>query len=87
MLFKSNLNAAPGSDGITSLLYHDHWDTMGDSLYEVIKANMSGEMPTLSQRTSLMVFGCKPKKSQSLLPSDKRRISLMNSDFKILTGL
>ena len=87
VLFKSNLNAAPGSDGITSLLYHDHWDTMGDSLYEVTKATMSGEMPTLSQRTSLMVFGCKPKKSQSLLPSDKRRISLMNSDFKLLTGL
>ena len=44
-------------------------------------------MPTLSQRTSLMVFGNKPKKVNSQLPSDKRRISLMNADFKILTAL
>ena len=34
-----------------------------------------------------MVFGSKPKKLQSIKPSDKRRISLLNSDFKILTGL
>ena len=34
-----------------------------------------------------MVFGNKPKKVNSQLPSDKRRISLMNSDFKILTAL
>jgi hypothetical protein len=87
VLFGSNLNAAPGTDGITSLLYHDHWDIMGDSLFEVTSAIMKGDNPTLSQRTSLMVFGCKPKKVNSLLPSDKRRISLMNSDFKIVTGL
>ena len=34
-----------------------------------------------------MVFGAKPKKVTSLKPSDKRRISLLNSDFKIITGL
>ena len=87
VLFNSNLNAAPGTDGITSLLYHDNWDAMGDSLYEVTKAIMMGNQPTTSQRTSLMVFGCKPKKINSLLPSDKRRISLMNSDFKLCTGI
>ena len=27
VLFKSNLNAAPGTDGITSLLYKECWDT------------------------------------------------------------
>ena len=27
VLFNYNLNAAPGSDAITSLLYHYHWDT------------------------------------------------------------
>ena len=40
-----------------------------------------------SQRTSLMVFGSKPKKPNSILPQDKRRISLLNSDFKTATGL
>ena len=34
-----------------------------------------------------MVFGSKPKKLNSLKPGDKRRISLLNSDFKIITGL
>ena len=34
-----------------------------------------------------MVFGSKPKKTKSLKPSDKRKISLLNSDFKIATGL
>ena len=87
VLFNSNLRAAPGTDGITSLLYHDHWDILGDSLHEVTTEIMKGNSPTLSQRTSLMVFGCKPKKMNSLLPSDKRRISLMNADYKIVTGL
>ena len=35
----------------------------------------------------MMVFGCKPKKPNSFLPSDKRRISLLNSDFKLASGL
>ena len=37
--------------------------------------------------TSLMVFGTKPKKPNSILPKDKRRISLLNADFKIASGL
>ena len=44
------------------------------------------ELPP-SLRTSLMVFGAKPKKPGSILAKDKRRISLLNSDFKIATGL
>ena len=34
-----------------------------------------------------MVFGCKPKKPNSLRPADKRRISLLNADFKLASGL
>ena len=34
-----------------------------------------------------MIYGSKPKKLQSIRPEDKRRISLLNSDFKIVTGL
>ena len=34
-----------------------------------------------------MVFGSKPKKLNSLKPGDKRRISLLNSDFKTATGI
>ena len=53
----------------------------------MVSAVFSGEKPTLSQRTSKMVFGSKPKKSNSFKPGDKRRISLLNSDFKIISGL
>ena len=34
-----------------------------------------------------MVFGSKPKKPQSVKPEDKRRISLLNSDFKLATAI
>ena len=34
-----------------------------------------------------MVFGSKPKKPSSILPGDKRKISLLNSDFKTASGL
>ena len=34
-----------------------------------------------------MVFGSKPKKPNSIKPQDKRRISLLNSDFKVASGL
>ena len=87
VLFNSNLNAAPGTDGITSLFYKEHWDLLGDPLLQVVQAVHNGDQLTRSQKTSLMVFGSKPKKSTSLKPSDKRRISLLNADFKLVTGL
>ena len=42
VLFNSNPNAAPGTDGITSLLYKEHWDVLGDSLFEVVTAIHQG---------------------------------------------
>ena len=87
ILCQSNLNSAPGTDGITSLLYKEHWNILGESLYQVTNAIAQGETLSASQRTSLMVFGTKPKKPLSILPEDKRRISLLNSDFKLCTAL
>ena len=48
------------------------------------QAVFRGQQPTASQRTSLMVFGTKPKKKNSLKAADKRKISLLNSDLKLL---
>ena len=70
ILCKSNLNSAPGTDGITSFLYKEHWDLLGDSLHQVITAISEGKPLTTSQRTSLMVFGSKPKKPHSVKPED-----------------
>jgi hypothetical protein len=83
----SNLNAAPGNDGIPSLLYKACWDTMGDALTDVMHEIFLCKPLPPSMRTSLMVFGSKPKKPNSLKPQDKRRISLLNSYFKIASGL
>ena len=84
---ESNLQAAPGSDGIPSLFYKECWKIMDDSLHAVMNDIFEEKKLPPSLRTSLMVFGAKPKKPGSILPKDKRRISLLNSDFKIATGL
>ena len=83
----SNLHAAPGNDSITSFLYKECFNILGDSLTEVAAAIFEGQQPTYSQRTSLMLYTDKPHKSRSINPKDKRRLSLLNSDFKVLTGI
>ena len=59
---------------------------MGDALTAVVQARFNGEEMPVSMRTSMMIFGTKPKKPNSLKPSDKRRISI-NCDFKISKGV
>ena len=83
----SNLYAAPGTDGIPSLLYKECWAVLGNPLTDVMVAIHDGQSLQESMQTSLMVFGSKPKKAASLLPGDKRKISLLNADFKTATGL
>ena len=83
----ANLKAAPGTDGIPSLVYKLCWNCMGDALTAVAQAKHGGEKLPASMRTALMVFGTKPKKANSLKPGDKRRISLLNSDFKMIEDL
>ena len=60
---------------------------MGDALTEVMEEISRCKPLPPSLRTSLMVFGSKPKKPNSMKPQDKRRISLLNSDFKVASGL
>ena len=83
----SNLHAAPGTDGLPSLLYKECWSCLGPTLSDVMRGVYSRQKLTKSLRTSLMVFGSKPKKPNSILPGDKTKISLLNSDFKTATGL
>ena len=64
------------------LVYRHCWDILGDSLTEMVKAVLSGASPSLSQGTSLMVYGAKNNKPpNSTNPDHKRRISLLNADF------
>ena len=82
-VWSANTNAAPGTDGLTNLVYRHCWEILGDSLTEVAQSVFKGETPTLSQRTSLKAN----KPPNSIDPKHKRRISLLNSDFKIITGI
>ena len=83
-----NSHAAPGTDGLTAFFYKKCWEVVGDALTKVVSEVFSGSKPTSCQRTSLMVFGNKPgKKAHSLLISDRRKLSLLNVDFKILSGI
>ena len=87
-VFSANVDASPGTDGLPTLLYKHCWEILGDCLTEVCQSIYSGASPTLSQRTSLMVFGSKSNKPpNSVDPKHKRRISLLNSDFKVSTGI
>ena len=86
-LQSSNINASAGSDGIPSLVYKECWDILGDNLVEVTKSLFLGALPTVSMRTAIMNFCSKPKKVNSCKPSDKRRISILNCDFKLYEGL
>ena len=52
VLFESNLNAAPGTDGITSLLYKVHWDLLGKSLHHVVTA-IQRMLPASMPKTSV----------------------------------
>ena len=87
VLCKSNLNSAAGTDGITSLLYKEHWNLLRDSLHQVVTAIAEGNSLATSVRTCLMVYGAIPKKSLSCKSEDKRSISLLNSDFKLCTDI
>ena len=69
------------------MCYKQHWDILGEPLTSVVQAVFNGQKPTSSQRGSLMVFGSKPKKRNSLKPQDKRKISLLNVDFKVMSGI
>jgi exonuclease III len=81
-------HAAPGTDGLTAYFYQKCWGIIGSALCEIIFAVFSGAKPSSCQRTSLMVFGNKPgKKAKSLKISDRRKLSMLNLDFKIITGI
>ena len=87
-VLSGNVNAAPGCDGLSTMVYKHCWDLLGDSLTSVVQAVYSGASPTLPQRTSVMVYGSKNNKpANSIDPNHKRRISLLNSDFKVITGV
>ena len=86
-LHRSNKKASPGCDGLTYLVYEQCWGSLGKHLCEVIREVVRVGTPSVSMQHSLLVFSPKPGKGASLLPRDKRRLSMLQSDWKVLTGV
>ena len=86
-LSKSNKNAAPGGDGLTFQTYVQCWSSLGPHLCQVIREVVKTGTPSVSMLHSFQVFSPKIGKSSSLLPKDKRRLALLQSDYKVLTGV
>ena len=86
-LKSSNIHSAPGSDGISFSTYVHCWSSLGSHLCEVIREVVKLGKPTGSMRHSFLVFSPKIGKSSSVLTKDKRRLALLQTDHKILSGI
>ena len=86
-LLSANRNSAPGSDGITYLVYLTCWNTLGQHLSDVIREIVKeGKLPE-SMRNSFLVYSPKLGKENSTRIKDKRKLSLLQTDFKVLLGI
>ena len=86
-VWSSNLNGSPGIDGITSLFYKVHWVLVREHLHQVILENFKRRTLSKTQAIGLVVSSPKPKKGNSTKPKDLRRISLLNTNYKIYSGI
>ena len=86
-LLSANRNSAPGSDGITYLVYLTCWNALGQHLSDVIREIVKeGKLPE-SMGNSFLVFSPKVGKENSTRIKDKRKLSLLQTDFKVLSGI
>ena len=76
--------ASPGMDGIPVTLYLQIFDLVAPQMIEVFNLIVQKEVPTRSMRTSTIQFLTKPKKKSSIKLDDKRKISVLCSDYKCL---
>ena len=83
----SNKKASPGCDGITFLVYEECWSVLGPHLCEVVRQVIKEGTPSRSMQHSLLVFSPKPGKQDALLPKNFRRLSMLQSDWKLITGI
>ena len=76
-------NKTPGMDGLTAEFYKTFFEDLCDILIEVYtEINTDNTIPKSMTRAVTVVL---PKKANSETPSDYRPITLLNTDYKILT--
>ena len=73
---------SPGSDGLPREFYQTFWSVLGPDLREVFDAAFQNGMLSPSQSTGVITL--LPKSGDPLDPGNKRPITLLNVDYKIL---
>ena len=86
-LLRANRSSSPGSDSISYSVYIHCWPLLGPHLCDVIRAVIEKGRPTESMKHSLLLFAPKNGKESSLLIKDKRKLAMLQTDHKILSGI
>ncbi|CAH1276930.1 ZCCHC3 [Branchiostoma lanceolatum] len=74
---------SPGSDGLPKEFYFQFWDTIGQDFLEVLNEGLREGQLSATQREG--VISLLEKKGDPLNPANKRPISLLNVDYKIMS--
>ena len=82
-----NLLASPGPDGVSYLVYLECWQTLGKPLCKVVREVLSTGSLSQSMAHSFQVYCPKQGKAGSILPREKRKIALLQADYKVLSGV
>jgi hypothetical protein len=78
-------NNAPGHDGINLEFYKVTWDVIKEELCTILNEMFFAETTTWQQKQGIIVS--LPKSTRMTTPADRRPITLMNTDYKILTRM
>ena len=76
-------NKSPGIDGLPVEFYYQFFDIVGKDLLLIYNEIFEKEILTKSQRTAVITL--LPKKGDCLDPGNKRPISLLTCDYKIIS--
>lgn len=77
-------NKTPGCDGLTVELYLTFWDQISDLVVNSLNEGYNNEILLYTQRQSIITLLYKKGDPENL--ENWRPISLLNTDYKILTG-
>lgn len=84
-LGRTKKDKSPGIDGISYEFYIEFFQTVGPTMVEMM--NMSIRRRKLEKSQGLAVIKLLPKKKNAIRPSDFRSISLLCTDYKLLSGI
>jgi hypothetical protein len=80
---KGKEKQSPGSDGICNEFFKNTWDVTKQEMVEIINHMYMEREVTDVQKQGIIM--CVPKKTHSVGVEDYRTLSLLNTDYKLLT--